>query len=109
MAHPPTPFTRGIHYFLQKIQTHGLACLDSLPRIDEQACFFIPAEYLNDITIPTSHQKETSIGRDDEITWMDARQLITSFGQHTRFLIDGEDGNAIRLQAIGRIEELPVG
>ena len=100
---------RAKKLFSNKLQTHRLACFDGLSRINEQARFFIPTEYLNKIAIPTSYQKKTSIGRDDEITRMNTRQLITCLGQHTRFLIDREDGNTIRLQAIGRIEELPVG
>ena len=50
-----------------------------------------------------------SVGSNDEITRMNTSLLITDFDQHTCLLIHRENGNAIGFQAIGRIEELPVG
>ena len=80
-----------------ELHTGRFVYTDVLAGIGQQACRAVDAENLNGIVVSACAEQESSVGRDIEVAWMDARRLVAYFRQHTGGLISSENGDAVVL------------
>mgnify|MGYP007104307876 CR=1 FL=1 len=78
----------------------GLLTRMSFPRIFQQTALLVYFVNLHDMTIPTSAKQELAVGGDDEITRMNAGQLITNLCQLPVFQIDRKNRDTVTFQTV---------
>ena len=69
---------------------------------------FVSFIYLNDITVTAGGKQVFAIGRNVEVTGMDAGWLIPHLCQSPVFGVHGKDGDAVLFQPVAGIEVFPV-
>ena len=81
---------------------------DSAPRVGEESGLLVAGIQLHFVGIAAGDEDVSAVRRDGEVAGMGSSGLIGYF-LHGSIVEDADDGEAIALQSVARIEELAVG
>lgn len=93
----------------EKADADRLVHLDHLARVHQQPRLLIPSKNLDAMAVAASRQQIPSAGGERKAARMNAGRLITYSGQRPVLRIDLKDGDAVRFQPVGSVQEPPVG
>ena len=91
---------RGDGNPLQELHADGSADGNVVAGVGEQSGRLVAAEHLDLVAVAAAAEQEVAVGGDVELSWMGCRGLIADRREQAWQCVDGEDGDALGLQAV---------